>query len=404
MNSTTNLCALPSSWKTLEVNSCFELQNGINFSADQKGSGLLVVDVLNMFSNDLYVRTDRLYRVDIEVSKERLLQPGDILFVRSSVKQTGIGWPAIFRGHDEPVTNCGFLIRARQISNELDPKFVVHYLRQVHVRSQMISRAGTVAITNINQERLGSLKIPLPPIAQQKRIAAILDQAEALRSHRREAIGLLDELGRSVFLEMFGDPGKNLMGWEASKLEAITEKITDGEHQTPKRTTEGIKLLSARNIQDGCIDVEDVDYISTEEYERIKKRCNPVRGDILISCSGTIGRVTLVDTDEPFSLVRSVALIKPVHAVINSKFLECFLRTSALRARMQQRANASSQANLFQNQIRELPAILPPLPLQQQFAQRIAAIEALKTTQKEALSQLDALFASLQHRAFRGEL
>ena len=97
-------------------------------------------------------------------------------------------------------------------------------------------------------------------------------------------------------------------------------------------------------------------------------------------------------------------MLKLKHESVNSKFLECFLRTPVLRQKMQQRANASSQANLFQNQIRELPAFLPPLPLQQEFARRVEAIEHLKTTHRESLTQLDALFTSLQHRAFRGEL
>src|SRR5262249_6030321 len=150
--------------------------------------------------DDLYVRTDRLYRVQIKVPEDRLLRPGDVLFVRSSVKESGVGWPAIFKGHDEPVTNCGFLIRARQTKPKLDPKFLVHYLRQDHVRAQMISRAGKVAITNINQERLGSLKIPLPSLTEQRRIATILDKADALRAKRRAALSNIEILLRSVFL------------------------------------------------------------------------------------------------------------------------------------------------------------------------------------------------------------
>ena len=258
-----------------------------------------------------------------------------------------------------------------------------------------------------NYIRMGNFetyKIPIPPIAEQKRIAVILDRTQSLISKRKEAIAKLDTLTQSIFIEMFGNPAINPKGWIVSKLANIAEKITDGEHQTPQRTLQGIKLLSARNIQNGYIDVRDVDYIGIEEYERIKKRCNPERGDVLISCSGTIGRVATVETDEPFSLVRSVAILKLKHDLINSKFLEYFLRTPALNSKMKQRANASSQANLFQNQIRELPALLPPLPLQKEFAQRIEAVEKLKATHRASLSQLEALFASLQHRAFRGEL
>jgi type I restriction enzyme, S subunit len=282
------------------------------------------------------------------------------------------------------------------------PRYVFHYCKTL--KSIIRNQGASTTLPLLPKGRFQELKISLPPIDQQKRIAAILDKAEELRSLRRQSIEQLDILGRSIFIEMFGDPLKNPKGWKTLKLEDVVSRITDGEHQTPKRTLEGIKLLSARNIQDGYIDVKDVDYISTEEYERIRKRCDPVRGDILISCSGTIGRVTLVTIDESFSLVRSVALIKPIIDVVNPKFLECFLRTATLRRKMQQRANASSQANLFQNQIKVLPAFLPPLSLQENFAKRIEAIEQLKTKHRESLNHLDNLFASLQHRAFRGEL
>lgn len=283
-----------------------------------------------------------------------------------------------------------------------DSRYIFHALQQK--LPEFISRSVGGAQPNISQQIIKETKIPLPPLAEQKRIAAILDKAEELRSQRRQALEQLDVIAQSIFLEMFGDPAINSKKWEISKIGNISIQITDGEHQTPKRTLEGIKLLSARNVKDGYIDVRDVDFIGVEEYERIKKRCNPVWGDILISCSGTIGRVATVETNEPFSLVRSAALIKLRKDLINSKFAEYFLRTPFLKNTMQQRANSSSQANLFQNQIRELPAFIPPITLQQEFAQRVEAIAQLKASHRESLAQLDALFASLQHRAFRGEL
>ncbi|MBP7452544.1 MAG: restriction endonuclease subunit S, partial [Ottowia sp.] len=241
-------------------------------------------------------------------------------------------------------------------------------------------------------------------LEEQRRIAAILDQAETLRTQRRTALALLDSLTQSLFLDMFGDPVNNPMNWETLKVEQLAEQVTDGEHLTPKRESQGIKLLSARNVRDGYIDFHNVDFVGQVEHERIKKRCNPVRGDVLISCSGSIGRVASVETDEPFSLVRSVAMIRPKTNFVFTKFLEYYLRTPAMNEYMIRRANASSQANLFQGPIREMPVTVPPLPLQQTFATRIASIEALKATHRRALAALDALFASLQQRAFRGEL
>jgi len=331
----------------------------------------------------------------------QLVQAGDVLV--STVRPNLNGVAMVDENLDGATASTGFCILRPQ-KEDLDRSYLFHWVKTPDFISDMVRKATGASYPAVSDRIILESKIPLPSIAQQKRIAAILDRAEELRGLRRHALGALDAIAQSIFLEMFGDPVTNPKGWEVSKLGNISEQVTDGEHQTPKRTLQGIKLLSARNVQDGRIDVKDVDFISLEEYERIKKRCNPVRGDILISCSGTIGRVTMVETDEPFTLVRSVALIKLKNTFVYSKFLECFLRTPALRKKMQQRANASSQANLFQNQIRDLPAFLPPLPLQQEFARRVEAIEQLKTTHRQSLTQLDALFASLQHRAFRGDL
>ena len=248
------------------------------------------------------------------------------------------------------------------------------------------------------------IQIPLPPLAEQQRIAEILDKADALRAKRRAALAHLDTLTQSIFLDMFGDPATNPKGFERSTIDLVSERVTDGEHLTPKRTTEGIKLLSARNIRDGYIDFENVDYISAAEHERIRKRCDPSPGDILISCSGTIGRVASVDTAEPFSLVRSAAMVRPKRSHLRKKFLAHYLRTPALKAQMLRRANASSQANLFQGQIRELPVLLPPLSQQDSFVVRVACLETLKAAHSASLKEEEALFASLQQRGFRGEL
>lgn len=287
-------------------------------------------------------------------------------------------------------------------SAKLDAGYLVHFLRTKEEHFSRYARGAT--IKGITRQVVADLVIPLPPLEEQRRITAILDQAETLRTQRRTALALLDSLTQSLFLDMFGDPANNPMSWETLKVEQLAEQVTDGEHLTPKREPQGVKLLSARNVRDGYIDFQNVDFVGQVEHERIKKRCNPVRGDVLISCSGSIGRVASVETDEPFSLVRSVAMIRPKTNFVLTKFLEYYLRTPAMNAYMIRRANASSQANLFQGPIRDMPVTVPPLPLQQTFATRIAAIEALKATHRRALAALDALFASLQQRAFAGQL
>lgn len=287
----------------------------------------------------------------------------------------------------------------------LDGKYLHHFMRQPIIRvegeRQMTGSGGQ---RRVPEHYLAQLRILLPPIHEQRRIAAILDQADELQAKRRRVINLLDDLTRSIFLDMFGDPGVADSRWPRLTVSEVAHQVTDGEHITPVRENDGIKLLSARNIQDGFIDFSKVDYVSPAEYARISRRCNPQPGDVLLSCSGTIGRVALVEIGEPLSLVRSVALIKPNHEMVASDYLLNVLRMPALKNAMLRAANASSQANLFQGPIRALSVPIPPITLQEEFSRRFRSVMTLKATQTEDSRALSELFASLQARAFRNEL
>lgn len=293
----------------------------------------------------------------------------------------------------------------RPRSEILDGRYLHHFLRQPLIRiAGERKMTGSGGQRRVPEHYLSRLEIPLPSPSEQRRIAKMLDQADELPVKRRQAIALLDDLAQSVFFEMFGDPGARSSRWPITTVANVAEQVTDGEHLTPIRESTGIKLLSARNIQDGYLDLQKVDHIGPAEYQRISRRCKPELGDILISCSGTIGRVALVDTKEPLSLVRSVALIKPDRSQVTSNYMLNLLRTPALRTRMLRAANASSQANLFQGPIKKLPIPLPPMSLQCELDERSARITKHKASNQDNLALLDELFGSLRQRAFRGEL
>jgi type I restriction enzyme, S subunit len=274
-------------------------------------------------------------------------------------------------------------------------KYLFYALQTVNIPSAGYSR---------HYKFLKETEIPLPPLAEQKRIAKILNASDALRAKRRETLAQLDTLLQSTFLDMFGDPVTNPKGWGKSTLEKFSVKVTDGDHHTPKRTDFGIKLLSARNVLDGEIDLANTDFVSQSEYDRMIKRCHPEKGDVLISCSGSIGRVSRIRFDEPIVLVRSAALVKIDHCKAMPEFVEHLLRTPALKAAMLRSAKSSSQANLFQKPIKNLPVFAPPLGLQSRFATIVKSAEQQKAAQHSHLADLDTLFTSLQQRAFNGEL
>jgi type I restriction enzyme S subunit len=285
----------------------------------------------------------------------------------------------------------------------LDARYLLHFLRQPNVRAVGAQRmTGTAGQRRIPESFLAELQIPVPDMTNQRRVADVMVAADRLSLARRAVLERLDELTKAVFSETFGSPDGQL--WPTITVGAVALQVTDGEHLTPKREQSGIKLLSARNVRDGYLEFENVDYIGQEEYERIRRHCAPQFGDILISCSGTIGRVAVVETTEPFALVRSAALVKPNTKLITAEYLATYLRTPALKAKMLQSAKASSQANLFQGPIKQLPVPLPPLELQFRFGEQLRAISLLRQQYQGQLSQLQDLLSSIRHRAFAGAL
>ena len=174
--------------------------------------------------------------------------------------------------------------------------------------------------------------------------------------------------------------------WAVRYLADVSRKITDGDHVTSLRTSHGYYLLSARNVLNGRIDVSDVDYVGAAEYRRMKQRCGPEAGDILISCSGTIGRVAVVLSGFECVLVRSAALAKIDHGLADSVFLQFWLQGNKAQGQIAGSVNQGAQPNLFLNHIERLACPHPPLPEQRAIAAALSDVDAL-------LAKLDQLIA-----------
>ncbi|MGQ4647209.1 restriction endonuclease subunit S [Lyngbya aestuarii] len=173
--------------------------------------------------------------------------------------------------------------------------------------------------------------------------------------------------------------------WEWTNIQNISLKVTDGEHKTPIRSDTGYYLLSARNVTNKGIKLDDVDYVLEEEYLRIRKRCNPEIGDILVSCSGSVGRIAIVDSD-CYVMVRSVALIKYDHNRVSSSFLAYVLRSLLVQFQIVEKSRTTAQSNLFLGKIKELVIPLPPLPEQHRI---VAKVDKLMTLCDQLEQQID---------------
>lgn len=175
--------------------------------------------------------------------------------------------------------------------------------------------------------------------------------------------------------------------WCWCKISEIANKITDGEHNTPKRVPsfQGFYLLSARNIQNGHLALNDVDYVDELEFNRIFARCNPQKNDILISCSGSVGRCTRIEDENKYVMVRSAAMISAPS--VNTKYLMYAIQSPELQNQIQYASKQTAQANLFQGAISNLVISLPPLSEQQRIVSAIEkAFEQIDIIEKNKLN------------------
>ena len=160
------------------------------------------------------------------------------------------------------------------------PKFVFYYLfGNINLLEEGFKGAG---LKHISKGFINDLQIPLPPLPIQKRIAEILDAADALKRKDQALLKKYDELAQAIFIDMFGDPVKNEKGWEVKKLKEICIKITDGTHFSPPNQPSGIPYITAKHLKQDLIDFYcNPTYISQKDHEEIFSRCTPVRGDVL---------------------------------------------------------------------------------------------------------------------------
>ena len=282
-------------------------------------------------------------------------------------------------------------------SDKINNRYLYWFLKGNTEFLNSLGRGAT--FKEISKQIVSAIEISVPSVDEQLACAQTLEKLSALMKKRREELEKLDTLIKARFVEMFGDLKLNPKGWEIKTFEELTDLITDGEHATPRRVEKGIYLLSARNVLNHSFQLDDVDYIDQEEYDRIAKRVTPQEGDVLISCSGTVGRCCSVPANMKFQMVRSAALLR-FKKEINPVFAEYMITSDYLQEQINSSKTASSQANLFQGKIAKLKGFVPPRNLQDEFLTFVAQIDKSKVVVQKALDETKVLFDSLMQEYF----
>lgn len=291
--------------------------------------------------------------------------------------------------------------------SKLDRSFLTHFLRQPSMIEFANSRTTGANLPRLSPKALAEFEVPLPPLEEQKRIAAILDQADELRRKRQRALDRLNQLGQALFHEMFGDSTSNPKGWKEDSLGSIVrkgDKINYGVVQPGDHVEDGIPLIRVGDLLKPTIEPTKAKRISTE-IEANYKRSRLVGDEILIGCVGSIGTVALAHAGlKGANIARAVARVPVNSGVAEREFVAEMIRSPLVQRYFAAETRTVAQPTLNINLIVSAPIFVPPLGLQKEFVARISALRLALAGNGRSAIFLDELFFSLQHRAFRGEL
>lgn len=293
-------------------------------------------------------------------------------------------------------------------STILNPDYLFYFLPKELKKIEDSTSFATVK--HLSVKKIQEIQIPLPPLEQQKKIAAILDTADAYRQKTKALIAKYDELTHSLFLDMFGDPVKNEKGWEFIELKECTTKIGSGS--TPRGGREsyqdsGISLIRSMNIYDNQFKYENLAFISDSQADKLKNVTVELN-DVLFNITGaSVCRCSIVPENVlPARVNQHVSILRAKTNWILPKFLMHILISENVKRNLLKVGSAGGaiMEAITKEQLEKFPIPVPPIALQNQFAERIQAIEQQKAQAQVSLERAEELFNSLLQRAFKGEL
>jgi len=358
------------------------IRNGMNIRQDKSQVGLPITRIETI--SDATIDPNRVGYAGLRETDcgDWLLEPGDILFSHiNSVEH--IGKCAVYEGAPAQLVHGMNLLCLRPDRDVLEPGFAKWLLRSNAFRTRLsnfINKAVNQASVSIGN--LKTIEVLVPPLPEQRRIADILDRAEDLRAKRRAALAQLDTLTQAIFLEMFGDPVVNPKSLSKRPLGDLI------------RLKSGQSLLVTDLATNGNVPVYGGNGINGYHDKFMLEEPAVVVGRVGVYCG-------VVHRTRGKSWITDNALYV---AEMSPQLTQVYLTTALSVANLNQYAGRAAQPLVSGSRIYPVEILVPPVEQQNEFGARVKAVENCRELQMSSQNELESLFASLQHRAFRGEL
>ena len=285
-------------------------------------------------------------------------------------------------------------------SDRLENRYVYYFLKYNVEYIKSLGRGAT--FKEISKGIVENLEIPYIEKKEQIEIANKLDKITEILKIKKQQIKQFDEIIKSQFVEMFGNVNDNKNSYEIKTLGEVFEFIKDGTHSTPTYTDDkinGIKFLSAKDVTNGIINWENIKYIPLELHEQLVKRVKPQKDDILLAKNGTTGVCAKVDRDEIFDIYVSLALLRPKEGYLVDYLVQA-INNDMTKEQFDRSLKGVGVPNLHLGEIQKVKIIVPPIELQNQFADIVKQIDKQKFEIENSLKEMQELYEALMERYF----
>lgn len=384
-------------WEYKKLGDCFSyIKNGVNIKQDKSRRGYPITRIETL-SNGVFNRDKMGFAGITELGKFRtnILEDKDLLMSHINSK-TYVGRTVVYNKQgDEKIIHGMNLLRLIPRGILISDFFQYYTLSSSFKKNIARIRKDAVNQSSFAIGDLVKIPIPVPSLPIQEQIVSELDKVSEIIEKKKQQVKELDTLAQSIFYDMFGDPVENEKGWEVKELNTVCD-VRDGTHDSPKYIDGGdYILITSKNIVDGKIDYSNVSYITKEDYDAINKRSKVDDGDIIMAMIGTIGKPIIVKMEDYRFCIKNVALIKFLEdGLVSNIYIQALLSSTSFAQHIMSKNQGGTQKFVALGTIRKLEIPIPPLPLQQSFAQKIEAIEKQKELITASIKEAQTLFDS----------
>lgn len=369
----------------------------IGFEFQEQGVNFLKIECFDENGGFIKSKVGHISEECNEKLKRSQLKEGDLLFsIAGAIGRVAIVTKEMLRAN----TNQALAI-IRIVNEQIYLPYIRLILTSPIVIEQFERKKQGVAQLNLSLKDINEISIPLPSKEKQIELADLFKKVVNIIYKKKEELLALDDLVRGRFVELFGDPVINPMAWEKRLLKDVCTKLNDGTHFSPESFETGkYKYVTAKNIKASGFDFTNITYVPEEVHRAIYERCNPELGDVLYIKDGATTGIAMVNTlEEEFTLLSSVALLKQNRAIMNGHFLTTLLNNENMYMDIRNNMGGAAITRLTVAKLNAIRVIVPPIELQNEFADFVHQIDKSKfrgfsmlTTMKSAYEQQTLIY------------